>query len=203
MQGISLVRRNNEWHHFDPLGTAGVFTNGSASVVSNNLYDVFGVLRYQQGSAETPVLRCVLRKGEDEISWLATRGLLTHRLLFISRHLRPLSGGSVPSVGEQDDRLKYCKGLYETCMDMARSQHKSCVELCTVSFLTCASLCFFAGPLAPECHLGCLTAYGACRMGCAILKYEKERGREQIFWYCMRGKPGLVPIPPSAPPALQ
>jgi hypothetical protein len=26
----------------------------SASVVSNNLYDLFGVLRYQQGSAETP-----------------------------------------------------------------------------------------------------------------------------------------------------
>jgi len=33
------------WHHFDPLGTAGVITNGSASVVSNNLYDVFGMLR--------------------------------------------------------------------------------------------------------------------------------------------------------------
>jgi hypothetical protein len=54
LQGISLVRRNNEWHHFDPLGTAGVITNGSAQVVSNNLYDVFGVLRHQQGSAETP-----------------------------------------------------------------------------------------------------------------------------------------------------
>ncbi|GBC97313.1 Putative deoxyribonuclease RhsC [bacterium HR16] len=54
LQGISLVRRNNEWHHFDPLGTAGVITNGSASVVSNNLYDVFGVKRYEQGSAETP-----------------------------------------------------------------------------------------------------------------------------------------------------
>ncbi|GIV21567.1 MAG: hypothetical protein KatS3mg023_3318 [Armatimonadota bacterium] len=54
LQGISLVRRNSEWHHFDPLGTAGVITNGSAQVVSNNLYDLFGVLRYQQGSAQTP-----------------------------------------------------------------------------------------------------------------------------------------------------
>jgi hypothetical protein len=26
----------------------------SASVISNNLYDVFGVLRHQQGSAQTP-----------------------------------------------------------------------------------------------------------------------------------------------------
>jgi hypothetical protein len=54
LQGISLVRRNSEWHHFDPLGTAGVITNGSAQEVSNNLYDLFGVLRYQQGSAEAP-----------------------------------------------------------------------------------------------------------------------------------------------------
>jgi hypothetical protein len=50
LQGISLVRRNSEWHHFDPLGTAGVITNGSAQVVSNNLYDVFGVLRCEQGT---------------------------------------------------------------------------------------------------------------------------------------------------------
>ncbi|MCS7309615.1 MAG: hypothetical protein NZ741_05295 [Armatimonadetes bacterium] len=26
LQGISLVRRNSEWHQSDPLGTAGVFT---------------------------------------------------------------------------------------------------------------------------------------------------------------------------------
>ncbi len=54
LRGISLVRRNNEWHHFDPFGTAGVITNGSAQVLSNNLVDLFGVVRYQQGSAETP-----------------------------------------------------------------------------------------------------------------------------------------------------
>ena len=46
LQGISLVRRNNEWHYFDLLGTA--------QVVSNNVYDLFGVLRYEQGSAQTP-----------------------------------------------------------------------------------------------------------------------------------------------------
>ena len=34
LQGISLVRRNNEWHHFDPLGTAQVITNHSAGLVS-------------------------------------------------------------------------------------------------------------------------------------------------------------------------
>ena len=44
----------NQWHHFDPSGTAQVITNNSAGVVGNNLYDVFGVLRHEQGRAETP-----------------------------------------------------------------------------------------------------------------------------------------------------
>ena len=52
---LCLIRRNREWHHFDPSGTAQVITNNSAGVVSNNVYDIFGVLRYQQGSAQTPV----------------------------------------------------------------------------------------------------------------------------------------------------
>jgi len=54
LQGISLARRNSEWHRFDPLGTAQVITNNTAGVVSNNVYDLFGVLRYQQGGAQTP-----------------------------------------------------------------------------------------------------------------------------------------------------
>ncbi len=75
LQGISLVRRNSEWHHFDPLGTAGVITNMSASVVSNNLYDVFGVLRYQQGSAETP-WRWWLQGAEEYYLYIAGMGIV-------------------------------------------------------------------------------------------------------------------------------
>jgi hypothetical protein len=41
-------------YHFDPLGTAQVITNNTAQLVSNNLYDVFGVLRYEQGSVQKP-----------------------------------------------------------------------------------------------------------------------------------------------------
>ena len=83
LQGISLARRNNEWHHFDPLGTAQVITNGSAQVVSNNLYDVFGVLRYEQGSAQTPWRWG--RQGEESLVWnsfpyLAAAAICTLRL---------------------------------------------------------------------------------------------------------------------------
>jgi len=59
-------------HHLDPLGTAQVITNNSASVISNNLYDIFGVLRYQQGGAETPwrashLALGRLRLGDEEL----------------------------------------------------------------------------------------------------------------------------------------
>ncbi|MDE2127529.1 MAG: hypothetical protein KGJ62_13160 [Armatimonadetes bacterium] len=51
--GSSIYRRNSEWHLFDAGGTAGVITDGSANVLSNNLYDAFGVLMYVSGSAAT------------------------------------------------------------------------------------------------------------------------------------------------------
>ena len=54
LQGQSIVSRNGEYHHFDNRNTAGVITNISGSVLSNNLYDNFGVARYTNGSAQTP-----------------------------------------------------------------------------------------------------------------------------------------------------
>jgi hypothetical protein len=54
LRGLGLVRRNSEFHHFDILGAAGVITDGNAVVLSDNLYDAFGVQRYAQGQAQTP-----------------------------------------------------------------------------------------------------------------------------------------------------
>jgi len=36
-------------------GVGQVIINNTAGVVSNNLYEVFGVVRYEQGSAQTSV----------------------------------------------------------------------------------------------------------------------------------------------------
>ena len=63
----------NQWHHFDPLGTAQVITNNSAQVVSNNVYDVFGVLRYEQGNSQTP-WRWVWKTSADEAMLFGSRG---------------------------------------------------------------------------------------------------------------------------------
>jgi len=53
LKGVGLVRRNNEFHHFDVLGTAGVITDASGAVLSTNVYDAFGVSRYVSGNAQT------------------------------------------------------------------------------------------------------------------------------------------------------
>ena len=115
LQGISLVRRNSEWHHFDPLGTAQVITNGSAQVVSNNVYDVFGVLRYEQGTAQTPWISQLVRHEAEGLTsvasgqwfwlpsrfvWLATNASLSGDRA-VGRTLAPLgwSGWLRPIVG--------------------------------------------------------------------------------------------------------
>lgn len=51
----------------DQRDTAGVTTNGSAQVVSNNLVDLFGVMRYEQGSAQTPWRWRNIQSGEEKL----------------------------------------------------------------------------------------------------------------------------------------
>ncbi len=52
-----------------------MITNGSASVISNNLVDLFGVKRYEQGSAQTPCLGIVGSRGEEGLIWWTGRGV--------------------------------------------------------------------------------------------------------------------------------
>ena len=49
-----------------------MITNSSASVISNNLYDLFGVKRYEQGSAQTPWMWKIRQVGEE--SMLLSKG---------------------------------------------------------------------------------------------------------------------------------
>ncbi len=51
-----------------------MITNGSASVISNNLYDVFGVKRYEQGSAETPWRWKLRQEGEEGLNAYPSAG---------------------------------------------------------------------------------------------------------------------------------
>jgi hypothetical protein len=71
VNGITLTR----WAH------AGI-TNSSASVISKNLYDVFGVLRHPQGVAQTPWRWIVVQVGDEpgtglfnSYLWIVDRGI--------------------------------------------------------------------------------------------------------------------------------
>ena len=55
LRGLGPIRRNGEYHHFDPVGNAGVITSSSGTILSSNLYDQFGTIRYASGSAQTPL----------------------------------------------------------------------------------------------------------------------------------------------------
>ena len=49
-----IIRRNNEYHHVDMLGVYALISNSTASIVSNALYDAFGLQRFSSGTAVTP-----------------------------------------------------------------------------------------------------------------------------------------------------
>ena len=154
LQGISLVRRNNEWHHFDPLGTAQVIANGSAQVVSNNVYDLFGVLRYQQGGAQTPW------RWKDKES--ADEGLLRRKTI---GYLLPAAGLPTRIVTAQlaysDDFLK-C--LYN-CFNR-RWREEGLPPIVDLACLVASVCCFLApNPFCCTPATACLGAYAGKAFG--------------------------------------
>jgi len=91
LQGISLVRRNNEWHHFDPLGTAQVITNSSAQVVSNAVISLNACTADTELSNHSPW----------RLGW-GTVGLAEEGLVYDSHeqtYQKPCTGGGVTPCG--------------------------------------------------------------------------------------------------------
>jgi hypothetical protein len=145
LQGISLARRNNEWHHFDPLGTAQVITNSSAQVVSNNLYDVFGVLRHPQGVAQTP-WRWV-QQAQAEEGLLAARGGYLYARTQHGHTLANMRGHASPLWGRRfridRDCLRECffdfiVGFGLACTGALLGAGKLCAGCVATALLSCA-----------------------------------------------------------------
>jgi hypothetical protein len=156
LQGISLVRRNNEWHHFDPLGTAQVITNSSASVISNNVYDVFGVLRYEQGSAQTPWRWVWIQAGEEEIQ-VSSKG----EIYLSERMVIPLSSMFHPADCPFREGGPYpcsmCEQFKNGCRDDANQYHDECKERHAVFCDALSFLCAGAKRwVIPFCLFGSL-----------------------------------------------
>jgi hypothetical protein len=163
LQGISLVRRNNEWHHLDPLGTAQVITNSSAQVVSNNVYDTFGVLRYQQGSAQTPWRWNTARAGNEDIyedreshAWLLSRGVFPLRACALPMGILPafylgpwpLPGPACPAPPRPPSRRPAEPGYW------------SCFYQCVTQFWN-----NYWDFVPPPINWGCVAANVCCLLG--------------------------------------
>jgi len=160
-----LVRRNSEWHHFDPLGTAGVLTNGSASVVSNNLYDAFGVLRYTQGSAQTPWRASDFMRGlgYDEAEGLT--GYSDSDLCIRWRGVGLRSNIHLLST-PQEDCLENCRNTYLRRQAHCYAQYRRCLKTCWIPALCyyrCnpqLSLCLgYAYRDFLDCQIQCYNSY--------------------------------------------
>jgi hypothetical protein len=187
LQGISLVRRNNEWHHFDPLGTAQVITNNSASVISNNLYDVFGVLRHEQGSAETP-WRWRLMVQADEYLNLTRWGTF-----YYSERGLPLT------PLQKNGADPHCEALFSWYMQRAGVQASLCAALCAGFLAACLCICGIAtdpvtkGVCVAICFgvfiaglLVCKDAYLAATGACYSLRancYYRRYGSPYLYRY--------------------
>jgi hypothetical protein len=131
-----------------------VITNGSAQVVSNNLYDLFGVLRYQQGNAETPW------RWKDKES--ADEGLLRRKTI---GYLLPAAGLPTRIVTAQlaysDDFLK-C--LYN-CFNR-RWREEGLLPIVDLACLVASVCCFLApNPFCCTPATACLGAYAGKAFG--------------------------------------
>jgi len=136
LQGLSLVRRNGEYHHFDVLGTVGVVTDAGGTVLSSDLFDAFGVLRHAQGQAATPW------------RWLG-RKLAEEGLLAACGGAYQLPTRALPAQKQNGKFFKcFAQCRFEMCRDVGIPRQK-CGGMCAV-------LCgYFAG------H-GCDWLYNKC-----------------------------------------
>ena len=124
LKGVGLVRRNNEFHHFDVLGTAGVITDASGAVLSTNVYDAFGVARYVSGNAQT------------QWRWLqAEEEGLVHGG---GRDFLPQWGVVLQKGGAPQ---RNCAIEYQTCTNKANAAFTVCVTLVAIGATACIGLC--------------------------------------------------------------
>ena len=143
--------------------TAGVITNSASSVISNNLYDLFGVKRYEQGSAETPWRWKGRRTGEE--------GQLTS-----------LGSGYLPMTSAYLMQQPTDRNLQE-CLDDARRKFEQCVKEadinkevgqwgCEERKQMCISGCYFPPDRPPNdiqrCIAKCLAEHASCMRNVAI-----------------------------------
>jgi YD repeat-containing protein len=151
LRGLGLVRRNSEFHHFDILGAAGVITDGNAVVLSDNLYDAFGVQRYAQGQALTPWRWA--RTDDEGFVTMAGAEYSPARAVPLQRPGRNRTREDcyrdcdkdwnkaldlcrrqlhrcLAAAGNDPILQELCRRMYQQCVQAANTNHDLCYEFC-------------------------------------------------------------------------
>ncbi len=196
------MRRNSEWHHLDPLGTAGVITNGSAQVISNNLYDLFGVLRYQQGSAQTS-WRWRKAQTTDETMLLVTpttvvipnramhqkacADTIYAQMACFGLGTPIIGGGAFLAVPASVWRGFECRMVYYACLAVGLAAFAACIAVVTLLVTLCLGSCALVPPpYNLLCFSGCAALAAAGLAACTYLWAEWKGWCRQEFQMCLR-----------------
>lgn len=158
-----------------------------------NLYDVFGVLRYQQGNAQTP-WRWTEKKGAEE--------MLIH--LSGGSYLVPMSG---VVTGSGSQFVDPCETMLTQCLRGAEVALAACLATVGLLLVECLRGCLAAilPPLIKACMKACVVRSLLLAAGC-IAVYA---GASYLCWKaysrCRERRPAPTPIPylpPASPYAM-
>ncbi|GIV20196.1 MAG: hypothetical protein KatS3mg023_1947 [Armatimonadota bacterium] len=164
--------RRGDGGEVDQPGIAEVMRNMSASVVSHNLYDVFGVLRYGQGSAETPW------RWEDV--QLAEEGLR-----HLSSGLYTVPGVGVPTLWLPAVHTKDpCEVFLDACLQAAAAALATCLATVATLWLDCMKgwLRYILPPLVEACLKRCTFLAAMSAAMCLVI----HAGSVGICWMLYR-----------------
>ena len=137
----SVVSRNSEYHHYDIGGFVGVVTNASGSATYTALHDAYGVLRYSQGSAQTPFQSLTMQTQQEDIVslkqstyYLAPQDILLPGTKFCGPNTTPPKGGPTGP-------LDACCQAHDKCF-AAQKPHCAVWNQCRAACMGCtAALC--------------------------------------------------------------
>lgn len=180
----------------------GVITNSSASVISNNLVDVFGVMRYQQGNAETP-WRWRRTQTTDEAMLLVTpttvvianralyqragAGAIYAQMTCFGFGTPILGGGAFLAMPASVWRWFECRMLYYACLAVGLAAFAACIAVVTLLVTLCLGYCALVPPpYNLLCWSGCAALAAAGLAACTYLWAEWKEWCQQEFQMCLR-----------------
>ncbi len=161
-----------------------MITNGGATVVSNNLYDLFGVLRYQQGSAETPWRWKYKKTGEEGFQ------IARNRMILPERHLVPLWEVILPPPPPSKDP-GYWQCVYQCVRPMWKNRGFPEVDWACLA----AAVCCAADPEP-------VTKSICCGISTACLKSRATEMACIISFCLLKCLVDRKPVPPVATKAI-